>query len=158
MIRALFMDVDGTLTNGKIYIGEKGEMFKSFNIKDGYGISVLLKRNNITPIVLTGRVSKITENRCEELGIDHIYQGVNDKLSILIKVIMELSLSIEEVAFIGDDDNDLECMDYVYNGHGIIGCPNNSSKGVLNHPSIFRCKNNGGEGAVREFIEHFLNC
>ena len=78
-IKYLVMDVDGTLTDGKIYMGENGEVMKAFNIKDGYAISYFLPSNGIIPIVITGRKSKIVENRCKELGITEVHQGCIDK-------------------------------------------------------------------------------
>ena len=77
-MRYLILDVDGTLTDGKINISNTGELFKTFSVKDGYGIFQLIK-NNITPIIITGRKSDITKNRCDELGIKHIYQGIEQK-------------------------------------------------------------------------------
>ena len=73
------MDVDGTLTDGKIYTGSNGEVMKAFNIKDGYGIHDILIPNGITPVIITGRTSTIVENRCKELGISDLYQGVKTK-------------------------------------------------------------------------------
>ena len=87
MIRFLIMDVDGTLTDGKIYIGADGEVFKVFDIKDGCGIKDILPANNIVPIVITARDSKILENRCRELGISRLYQGVRAKFEKLKEVI-----------------------------------------------------------------------
>ncbi len=79
MIKMLAMDVDGTLTDNTINISDNGELFKSFNVKDGYGIKMIKNDYNIITAVLTGRQSKITENRCKELGIVEICQNVSDK-------------------------------------------------------------------------------
>ena len=155
-IKALIMDVDGTLTDGKIYMGNDGEVMKAFNIKDGYGLNNICKENDITPIIITGRKSKIVENRCKELNITHVYQGINNKLEKLKEVIKELNLSNDEVSYIGDDDNDLECMIYIINNKGIAGCPIDASLRVLDLPNIFKCKHRGGEGAVRDFIEYLV--
>ena len=84
-IKMLVMDVDGTLTDGKIYIGPQGEVMKAFNIKDGYGIVQFIKSGTI-PVIITGRKSEIVQRRAEELGITELYQGVEDKLSQLKKV------------------------------------------------------------------------
>ena len=80
-IQYLIMDIDGTLTDGKIYIGPEGECMKAFSVKDGYSINYILKKNGITPVVITARNSDIVRRRCEELGIDAVYQGRPDKLA-----------------------------------------------------------------------------
>ena len=77
------MDVDGTLTDGKIYMGSSGELMKAFNIKDGCGIHDIAIPNNITPVIITGRESKIVLNRCKELGITEVYQGISNKVEKL---------------------------------------------------------------------------
>ena len=118
-IKYLVMDVDGTLTDGKIYMSSTGEAMKAFNIKDGCGIHDILIPNSIIPIIITGRESEIVLKRCNELGITKVYQGVKDKLQKLVLVADELSL----VAYIGDDINDLSCMLRVKEAGGIIGCP-----------------------------------
>jgi len=82
-IKYFVMDVDGTLTDGKIYMGENGEVCKAFNIKDGYGICHLLPAIGAKPIIITGRKSKILENRCRELGITELHQGIEHKKDLL---------------------------------------------------------------------------
>lgn len=149
-IRYLVMDVDGTLTDGKIYMGNNGEVFKAFDIKDGCGIHDILIPNGIIPVIITGRSSKILENRCKELGITQLYQGVSDKLDKLIEIIKEENLS--QTAYIGDDINDLPCMCEVKQAGGIIGCPKDAVNEVKNI-SDFVSNRNGGNGSVREFIE-----
>ena len=88
-IKLLVMDVDGTLTDGKIYMGAEGEMMKAFDVKDGYGIAHILPRLGITPVIITGRRSGIVERRCAELGITELYQGVRDKLEKLRELLHE---------------------------------------------------------------------
>lgn len=85
-IKLLFMDVDGTLTDGKIYMGENGEVMKAFDIKDGYGINEILPKLGIIPVIITGRTSKIVENRAKELHITELYQGKHDKLDTMLEV------------------------------------------------------------------------
>ena len=87
-VKLLVMDVDGTLTDGKIYIGDKGEVMKSFDVKDGYAIAHILPENNIVPVIITGRSSSIVKERAKELKITELYQGVSDKL-IQLKIIAE---------------------------------------------------------------------
>ena len=146
-IKMLVMDVDGTLTDGKIYIGPQGEVMKAFNIKDGYGIVQFIKSGKI-PVIITGRKSEIVRRRAEELGITELYQGVEDKLSQLKKVAEKYGLSAEEIAYIGDDMNDVACMEYC----GVTACPADAFIDVYN-ASDYKCKKVAGEGAVREFIE-----
>ena len=142
------MDVDGTLTDGKIYMGNGGEVMKAFNIKDGCGIHDILIPAGITPIIITGRISKIVENRCNELGIKEIHQG-GDKIEKLLTITDNLS----SVAYIGDDINDLPCMLLVKDAGGFIGCPKDAVKKVK-ELADFIANHNGGDGAVRDFIEH----
>ena len=153
-IKLFVMDVDGTLTDGKIYIGNKGEIMKAFNSKDGYGIKDLLPRINggVTPIVITGRTSKIVEFRCQELAIKYLYQGEKDKTSKLLNILSELELNYNNVLYIGDDDNDLEVMRSIKYGGGLIGAPNDASNAVK-MISDYICSLNGGNGAVRELID-----
>lgn len=146
------MDVDGTLTDGKIYMGENGEAMKAFNIKDGLGIHDIAIPNNIIPVIITGRSSQILLNRCKEIGIKEVHQGVNDKILKLKEIANDLS----HVAYIGDDNNDLGAMNLIKNNGGLIGCPKDASKDVLK-VSDFISERNGGEGAVREFIEYIIN-
>lgn len=152
MIKYLIMDVDGTLTDGKIYMGDNGEMMKAFNIKDGCGIHDILPKCNIVPVIITGRSSKIVENRCKEIGIEMFFQGESNKNSRLERITDDLS----SVAYIGDDINDLPCMELIKQSGGKIGCPKDAVASVR-AISDFVCENVGGCGAVREFIEWLVS-
>lgn len=154
-IKYLVMDVDGTLTDGKIYMGAEGEIMKAFDIKDGCGIHDLLPKANITPIIITGRKSKILENRCKEIGISELYQGVKDKTGKLTEILEKEKFSC--VAYVGDDINDLACMEKVRAENGIIGCPADAAKQVKKIADYVSSRN-GGNGAVREFIEWLVEC
>lgn len=151
MVKYLVMDVDGTLTDGKIYMGNNGEMMKAFSIKDGCGIHDIAIPYGITPIIITGRKSKIVENRCREIGIEHIYQGVDDKTKKLKSITEDLS----KVAYIGDDINDLSVMKLIKEAGGKIGCPADATHGIKRIADFVASKN-GGDGAVREFIEFIV--
>ena len=146
------MDVDGTLTDGKIYMGNEGEVFKAFDIKDGYGIYALLPQNGIQPVIITGRTSAIVQNRCKELGIGQVFQGVKDKIAQLTNVAGNLA----EVAYIGDDLNDMPVIQAVNQAGGITACPKNAIQRVKDSVS-FVSSFNGGEGAVREFIDWLID-
>lgn len=152
MIRYMIMDVDGTLTDGKIFIGNDGEIMKAFSVKDGCGIHDILLPTGIIPIVITGRESRIVERRCKEIGISRFYQGVTDKLEIVLSITEDLST----IAYIGDDLNDLSCMIPIKESGGIIGCPADADKRVKDISS-FISSNKGGDGAVREFIEFLVS-
>lgn len=147
-VRFLIMDVDGTLTDGKIYMGNDGEVMKAFNIKDGCGIHDILIPSGITPVIITGRTSSIVANRCAELGIEEVHQGISNKIEKLISITNNLS----SVAYIGDDINDLSCMLPIREAGGLIGCPADAAKKVL-AVADFVAPHNGGDGAVRDFIE-----
>lgn len=149
-IRFLVMDVDGTLTDGKIYISNNGEMFKAFNIKDGYTIYTLDKVG-IIPIIITGRSSEIVAKRADELRIKECHQGVSDKLSKLHEVLSKYNGSLEEVAYIGDDYNDMECM----RSCGFTGCPADAEEDIKPEAD-YVCMSKSGEGAVREFVKYIL--
>lgn len=151
MIKYLVMDVDGTLTDGKIYISEFGEAMKAFNIKDGCGIHDILPQNGIVPVVITGRQSKIVSIRCHEIGIQKVFQGVSNKEDQLHMIFSDLS----EVAYIGDDINDLCCIQRVKEAGGIVGCPADAVKRVI-ELSNYVAPHNGGDGAVRDFIEWLI--
>lgn len=155
MIKYLVMDVDGTLTDGKIYMGSEGEMMKAFNIKDGCGIHDLLIPSGITPLIITGRCSKIVANRCKELGIEHFYQGVSDKVAELLQFLEKNGGNLSEVAYAGDDLNDVACMRKVKENGGMIGVPDNACEKVKSLAD-FISPNKGGDGAVRDFIEYLV--
>lgn len=153
-IRLLVMDVDGTLTDGKIYMSNHGELFKVFDIKDGCGIHDMLPQAGITPAIITGRESRIVENRCRELGIKHVYQGCRDKAAKLREIAELFGLVPDgngiyrEIAYMGDDVIDLPCMKIC----GIAGCPADAF-GEIREIAAFVSAKTGGNGAVREFIE-----
>lgn len=155
MIKYLVMDVDGTLTDGKIYMGSEGEMLKAFNIKDGCGIHDLLIPFGITPVIITGRCSKIVANRCKELGIEEFYQGVADKVAELLQFLEKNGGNLSEVAYVGDDLNDLACMRKVKENGGVIGVPANACEQVK-RLADFISPHIGGDGAVRDFVEYLV--
>lgn len=161
MIRFLVMDVDGTLTNGKIYMGQDGELFKAFDIKDGYGVKCLLPEANIIPVVITARNSRIVENRCREMGVTELHQGKTDKYETLMQVLKKYSemdkteYTLAHVAYVGDDLLDLQCMKPIKEAGGFVACPNDAVievKEVANYIAV----KNAGNGAVREIIDKIM--
>ncbi len=155
--KLFIMDVDGTLTDGKIYMSANGELFKAFDIKDGYGIHDLLPKAGIVPVVITARESAIVTNRCKELGIVHCYQGCRDKVKKLAELAERFVLFadengvFQEIAYMGDDIVDIPCMRCC----GIVGCPADAV-GEVKEIATFISSKNGGNGAAREFIEWIL--
>lgn len=155
-IKTLIMDVDGTLTDGKIYMGCKGEACKAFNIRDGYGIHDILIPKGIRPVIITGRYSEIVKNRCGELGIKEVHQGITDKLEKMREILKKWDLEYENAAYIGDDLNDLPCMELLKKFGGAVGCPKDADRKVIDIADFLSIYN-GGDGAVREFIEWILS-
>ncbi|MCM3412434.1 KdsC family phosphatase [Metabacillus litoralis] len=149
-IKMLVMDVDGTLTDGKIYVGDNGEVFKAFNVKDGYRL-IAIDKYNIVPVIITGKISEILSKRAAELKIEEVYQGIEHKLEVLDEIIKKYQLTYENVAYIGDDVNDLDCMNVCY----LKACPADAVGEVI-EVADYVCKVNGGNGAVREFIDFIV--
>lgn len=158
-IKFLVMDVDGTLTDGMLHIGEKGELFKSFSCKDGYGINHILPTLGIVPVIITGRNSIMLKKRCEEIAITELYQGVWDKPAVLKEVLKGYSegdgveYDCANVAFIGDDLNDMALMRLVGEGGGLTACPADAVPEIY-RLAMFKASKDGGKGAVREFIDY----
>jgi 3-deoxy-D-manno-octulosonate 8-phosphate phosphatase (KDO 8-P phosphatase) len=151
MIKLMVLDVDGTLTDGKIYMSANGELMKAFNIKDGYALA-RLSSHGVTPVILTGRESEITLRRCEELKIQEVHQGVLDKASRLAELAAKFNCTLAEIAYLGDDINDLECLKLC----GISACPADAAKAVREACSYVSpiC---GGQGAARDIIEWLID-
>lgn len=144
----LVMDVDGTLTDGRIYMGSDGEAFKAFDCKDGYAIAQMLPKLGIVPVIITGRRSAIVANRAQELHIEELYQGVEDKLSCLRSIAQRKGLRAEQLAYIGDDLNDLDCIRFC----GVTACPRDAAQ-EIREAVDYVCASDGGRGAVREFVQ-----
>ena len=151
VVKLFVMDVDGTLTDGRINMGPDGELFKSFNIKDGYGINEMLPAHGIVPAIITGRTSQIVANRARELHITELYQGKHDKLDTLRALMAKYQCSRDNVAYIGDDILDIVCMREC----GVVGCPADACPEVK-ELAQFVSSLKGGEGAVREFVEYVI--
>lgn len=147
-LKTFIMDVDGTLTDGKIYMGSQGELFKAFDIKDGYGIHEILPAYGVKSVILTGRKSEIVLNRAKELEVDIVFQGIKDKRKAIEKIKRTVGCSGEEIAYIGDDIIDIPAMKEC----GFAACPNDAVQEVKKICQYI-CKNKGGQGAVREVID-----
>lgn len=150
MIKYVVVDVDGTLTDGKVYMGNYGEVQKAFSVKDGYAVNYILKPAGITPIVITARTGDIVINRCTEIGIRDVYQGILNKLEKVNELMDSGSLS--ECSYFGDDILDLECMERIKECGGVVGCPADAVARVR-AIADYVCMAKAGEGAFREFSE-----
>ncbi len=149
-IEIIVLDVDGTMTDGKITYTQNGDEIKSFCVKDGLAISSWIRLGKSVAII-TGRKSKIVERRAKELGIKYFYQGVHNKKEILEELLDRLNLTMDRVASIGDDLNDFNLL----KASKISFVPNNASSYVKEIASVILSKN-GGDGAVREMIEYLI--
>ncbi|MBE6693053.1 MAG: 3-deoxy-D-manno-octulosonate 8-phosphate phosphatase [Ruminococcaceae bacterium] len=150
-IKLFVMDVDDTLTDGHIYFGDNGEMFKAFHVRDGYAIAHIFPVYGIIPVIITGKSSEIVARRSKELKINEVYQGISDKLTKLKEIADKYNVTPEEIAYIGDDVNDLDCMEYC----GLTACPADALDEVLDKVN-YVCKRDGGRGAVREFADYVI--
>lgn len=150
MIQLIVLDVDGTLSDGKIIYTNEGAEIKAFNVKDGLGIAAWLKLGRKVAII-TGRESQIVKNRADELKITYLKQGVRHKAKVLEEILKEANLSFKEVAIIGDDLNDLSMLRLVKYSFA----PSDAVKEVKQ--SVHKVlKSKGGNGAVREMINWLI--
>ncbi len=150
MIELIVLDVDGTLTDGKIFYTDKGEEIKAFNIKDGLMVASWNRLGKKSAII-TGRNSKIVERRAKELGITYVIQGERNKAKALKEILQKENLTFSQIAIIGDDLNDLSMMKLV----------NKTFAPVDANPYIYDYVSNpltkkGGDGAVAEMVEIIL--
>lgn len=151
MIEIIFLDVDGCLTDGGLYYTNSCDEFKKFNVKDGYGIEKWIKLGKKVAII-TGKTSKIVENRAKDLKIDYVYQGIKDKLAVATEILKMENLNFENAAAIGDDYNDLELLKTVKFAY----VPKDAMKKLTEIDDFFVLDKNGGCGAVREMIEKLV--
>jgi YrbI family 3-deoxy-D-manno-octulosonate 8-phosphate phosphatase len=149
-IRLFATDVDGVLTDAGMYYSESGEELKKFNTRDGMGIKLLQRAGLITAIVTQER-TKLVAWRGEKLMMPEVHQGVMDKLSLVREMAARHGLSMDEVAYIGDDINDLATLKAV----GFSATPADGMPAVVEAVD-YVCVKKGGEGAVREIIEMIL--
>jgi len=149
-IRLLLLDVDGVLTDGSITYNDNGAESKVFNVKDGLGLRWLMDAG-IKVCIATGRTSKALRHRCRDLGIDHIYEGVREKDTLLDSIIEQTGVSDKEIAFIGDDLVDLPLMKKI----GLAIAVADAHEAVIDNV-VMVTSAKGGVGAVREVCEAIL--
>lgn len=148
--KLVITDIDGVWTDGGMYYDQTGNEWKKFVTADSAG--VLFCRNLKIPVaIMTGEETEIVKRRAEKLKVDFLFQGVKDKLATAIELCNKLNITLNDVAFIGDDLNDLRLLREV----GISGTPNNAPNYIKKEVTIIT-KKKGGEGAFREFVETIL--
>ncbi len=149
-IKLFLADVDGTLTDGGMYYTKEGDVMKRFYVRDGMGMK-LLQETGVKTGIITSETTPIVEARAKKLGVDYLCMGVrfNGKLEAVERICKEMEIGMEEVAFIGDDVNDIDLLKAV----GYAACPADACDEVLALEGIHIMKKTGGHGAVRELTD-----
>ena len=150
MYRLLAMDVDGTLTDGGVYICASGEEFKRFDIQDGMGGALFRKAGGKVALI-SGRYSLATERRAQELDVDFLVNGTADKLAALLKIASIIGATASEVVYAGDDLNDIDCARWAGLGVAVANAVS-ELKDAANLTTV----RSGGSGAVREIVDSIL--
>ena len=151
LIRLIAFDVDGVMTDGGLYFSDSGEEFKRFNSLDGHGIK-MLRASGVEVAIITGRTSHCVETRAKNLGITHVFQGVENKLEAMVGLLNKLKISRDAAAYMGDDVVDLTVMRHV----GLAISVPESPLLVRKH-SHYVTQRGGGHGAVREACELIMS-
>jgi 3-deoxy-D-manno-octulosonate 8-phosphate phosphatase (KDO 8-P phosphatase) len=149
-IKLLLLDVDGVLTDGQITYTDSGEQIKSFNCRDGLGLRLLMD-NDIKVGIVTGRTSKALTHRCQNLGLDLVFDGIKDKSKALDRITQLTGIAAQDIAFVGDDLIDLPAMIRT----GICFSVPDAPREVKSHATMVTSAR-GGHGAVREICETIL--
>ncbi|MFL0163290.1 KdsC family phosphatase [Aquirufa salirivi] len=150
-IKLVLTDCDGVLTDGGVYYGEAGEAWKKFNIRDGMGVERLRKLRGIPTGIITGEVSASLVKRAEKLQISELHLGIKDKERVLAEILKKYDLQASQIAYIGDDVNDLVVLPFV----GAFFCPADAVEQVKKVASLV-LSTKGGEGCFREMAELIL--
>lgn len=149
-IQLVIFDVDGVLTDGRLYLGNDGEEFKAFHIRDGHGIKMLLDAG-VEIAIISGRHAASVQQRVKDLGIRHAYLGVDDKRAVFNNLLMQLNLTADQVAYVGDDLIDLPVMTQA----GLAIAVQDADPFVIQHAD-WQTPSRGGRGAAREVCELLL--
>ena len=150
-IKLLILDVDGVMTDAGMFFTENGDQFKKYNAKDGMAIMALTKSDFQVGIISSGFKLEMVKARADLLNIQHVYVGRDPKMMILTDWCTKLGISLDEVAIIGDDINDLEVMQQV----GFSACPADAVPRIKRQVDLV-LQSKGGKGCVREFIDNYL--
>lgn len=151
LIRLVAFDVDGVMTDGGLFLSDSGEEFKRFNSLDGHGLK-MLKASGVETAIITGRTSRCVELRAKNLGITHVYQGVENKLDAMVDLLNKLKLSRDAAAYMGDDVVDLTVMRHVGLAISVPDAPR-----LVREHSDYVTERSGGHGAVREACELIMS-
>ena len=150
-IKLILTDIDGVWTDGGMYYDQTCNEWKKFHTYDSAGV-LFAHQNNIPVGIITGETTEIVRRRAEKLKVDYLYQGVKNKIEIAKRICEELGITLDEVAYIGDDLGDIELLKAV----GIAGVPA-SAPTYIRKLSNIKLYKNGGEGVFREFVEKIFN-
>lgn len=150
-IKAVLTDCDGVLTNGGMYYTESGDEFKRFNTRDGMAFKILNESGYLTGVI-TGENAKSVENRAKKLHMEVVYLGVIDKLKTCKEICEKYELKLSEIAYFGDDINDLELLKHV----GFSIAPKDAEK-IIKRDVDYITKAKGGEGVIREVVNKFFS-
>lgn len=150
-IKLIVADVDGTLTDGGMYISDSGEEFKKYNTKDGMGMKILIQQGYKVGVISASHSKNTVIKRAEMLGLNFYYVGNESKVTVLEKWRQELNLDFNEIAFIGDDINDQAVMELV----GLSACPADAVA-IIKETADEVLTKKGGEGCFREFVDKFF--
>ncbi len=151
LISLIAFDVDGVMTDGGLYYSDSGEEFKRFNSLDGHGLK-MLRASGVEIAIITGRTSRCVEARALNLGISHLYQGVENKLDAMVDLLNKLKLSRDAAAYMGDDIVDLTVMRHVGLAISVPEAPQ-----LVREHSAYVTRRSGGHGAVREACEMIMS-
>ena len=150
-IKLILTDIDGVWTDGGMYYDQTCNEWKKFHTYDSAGV-LFAHQNNIPVGIITGETTEIVRRRAEKLKVDYLYQGVKNKIEIAKRICEELGITLDEVAYIGDDLGDIELLKAV----GIAGVPASAPTYIRKLDNI-KLNKNGGEGVFREFVEKIFN-
>jgi 3-deoxy-D-manno-octulosonate 8-phosphate phosphatase (KDO 8-P phosphatase) len=150
-IRLVVLDVDGTMTDGRLYYGAQGEAMKAFDVRDGHGLRLLQMYGQVKLAVLTGRRADLVLQRCRELSIEHVVGQSRAKGRAIEEIAREMGVSLENTCFMGDDVNDLPALRLV----GLSCAPSDAAPEVLREVGWI-AKHRAGRGAVRDLCELLL--
>jgi 3-deoxy-D-manno-octulosonate 8-phosphate phosphatase (KDO 8-P phosphatase) len=149
-VKLLALDVDGTLTDGGLYYSNSGDEFKKFNVKDGQGMKLVME-SGIQIAILSASSATATVHRAKKLGVSQVYIGVEDKIVVLRSLCTQLGIDLSQVAYVGDDVNDLPVLE-------VVGCPLTVADAVeaAKNCAVYITEKAGGQGAVREICDLLL--
>lgn len=151
LIRLIAFDIDGVMTDGGLFLSDSGDEFKRFNSLDGHGLK-MLKATGVELAIITGRKSRCVELRAANLGIQHVYQGVENKLDAMLALLDKLNLPRDAAAFMGDDVIDLPVMRRVGMSISVPNAPQ-----IVREHANYITQHRGGDGAVREACELIMS-